>query len=153
MRVEHSIEIKRPVEQVFAYVTAPEHWPEWAGPVIAVRRASPGPLAAGAEFTQVVKFLGQQIESPCHVIVYEPSRRLVYRATSGPARGESTMLFEPVEGGTRYTQIMEGEPGGLVKRFAGPMVRSAAQRQVVADLETLKAVLEGQGPATEGRRG
>ncbi len=150
MRVEHSIEIRQPVERVFAYVTAPEHWPEWAGPVIAVRQARPGPLTVGAEFTQVVSFLGRQLESPCRVTAYEPNRRLVYRATSGPARGESTMLFEPVAGGTRYTQIMEGEPGGLVRKFAGPMVQSAAQRQVVADLETLKAVLEGQGRATGG---
>ncbi len=99
----------------------------------------------------MVTFLGRQLVSPCRVTAYEPNRRLVYRATSGPARGESTMLFEPVEGGTRYTQIMEGEPGGLVQKFAGPMVQSAAQRQVVADLETLKAALEGQGQATGGK--
>ena len=145
MRVEHSIEIGRPVEQVFAYVTALEHWPQWAGPVIEVRRASPGPLTQGAEFTQVVSFLGRQVESPCRVTAYEPNRRLVYRATAGPARGESTMLCEPVAGGTRYTQIMEGDPGALFQKVAGPMVQAAAQRQVVADLETLKAMLEARG--------
>ena len=54
------------------------------------------------------------------------------------------MLFEPVEGGTRYTQIMEGDSGALLQKVARPMLQAAAQRQVVADLEALKVVLESQ---------
>jgi hypothetical protein len=46
-------------------------------------------------------------------------------------------------GGTRMTQVVEGEPGGFF-RLAGPLLE-AGRRQFKADLETLKDLLEAQG--------
>ena len=40
MRVEESVEINRPVEEVFTYAADPEHFPEWSGIILEVQKKS-----------------------------------------------------------------------------------------------------------------
>ncbi len=47
MRVEESVEINRPVEEVYEYVANPENLPEWSGMAIETRKDTPGPLLEG----------------------------------------------------------------------------------------------------------
>jgi uncharacterized protein YndB with AHSA1/START domain len=44
IRIEESVEINRPVEEVFSYATTPEDFPEWVGNAIDVRKDVLGPL-------------------------------------------------------------------------------------------------------------
>jgi hypothetical protein len=44
MRVEESIEINRPVEEVFSYAADPKHFPEWSGIILEVQQEAPGSL-------------------------------------------------------------------------------------------------------------
>jgi uncharacterized membrane protein len=44
IRIEESVEINRPVEEVFSYATTPEDFPEWLGNAIDVRKDALGPL-------------------------------------------------------------------------------------------------------------
>jgi hypothetical protein len=67
MRIEESVEINRPPEQVFEYVANPENLPEWTGTVIETRKDTPRPLLEGSTFTSVGKFLGRKIESPFEI--------------------------------------------------------------------------------------
>jgi uncharacterized membrane protein len=144
MHVEESIEIDRPVEEVFAYVANPENLPEWSGPAIEAKDA-PGPLKEGDTFTVVAKFLGRRFETPYERVSYEPNRRYTDRATGGPVPDQDwAYTFEEVTGDTtRVTRAAEGEPGGFFK-LAGPLIERALKRQVRADLETLKDLLEAR---------
>jgi len=47
MRVEQSVEINRPVEEVFSYAADPDHYPEWSAIVLEVQKEKPGPLTQG----------------------------------------------------------------------------------------------------------
>lgn len=89
----------------------------------------------------VLKFLGQQYETPTEVTTYEPNRRLSYRGTGGPVPTEITFIFEEAPGKTRFTQSQEIEPGGFF-RLAEPLFERAAKVQLRNDLETLKDLLE-----------
>ena len=81
---EVSVEIARPVEEVFAYVTDPGYWSQWSGPVIEVRRAQLGPLALDATFTVVAKLVGRQFETESRVTGYEqPAARLPKHVRAG----------------------------------------------------------------------
>ena len=60
MRVEESVEINRPVEEVFSYASDPEHFPEWSGIILEVQNAGPVVLADGERVTTVSKFLGRR---------------------------------------------------------------------------------------------
>ncbi len=144
MRVEESVEINRPVEEVFSYVANPENLPEWSSIVLEVRKESQGEPKGGDHFTSVGKFLGRRFETSFEVVSYEPPRRSSHRSTGGPFEQEWTRTFEETAGGgTRLTQVAEGEPGRFF-RLAGPMLEMAGRRQFRADLSTLKDLLESE---------
>ncbi len=146
MRVEESVDIGRPVEEVFAFATDPKTWSEWAGPVIEVRQPALGQLRQqGGKFATVNKFLGRRFETRYEVTAYEPDRRFSYRSTDGPVPHEETFNFEAVPGGgTRCTQTAEFEAGGFFG-LVGPLLQRAAGRQSRNDPRTLKDLIEAKG--------
>ena len=146
MHVEESVVINRPLQEVFDYVANRETLPEWSAPIQEVRKETQGPLVEeGARFTTVAKFLGRRFETPFEVSVHAPPRRHTDRSTGGPFPQEYTHIFEEVAGGgTRLTEVTNGEPGGFF-RLAGPLLEIAVRRQFRADLDTLKDLLEAQG--------
>ncbi len=144
MRIEESVQINRPLEEVYEYVANPENLPEWAGTAIEVRKDTPGPLLEGSTFTTVGKFLGRRFETPFEVTAHESPRRHAHKSTGGPFPLEWTLTFEELPGGTRLTQVAEGEPGGFFK-LAGPLLERAVRRQFRTDLANLKDLLEAQG--------
>jgi uncharacterized membrane protein len=143
MRIQDSIVIDRPVEDVFAYVSDVNHLPEWAGTTVEVKDAPAGPLRDGATFADVGKFLGRRFETPFQATVEAP-HRLVYRSTAGAlVPHDWTYTFEPLGDSTRVTLAIEGEPGGFF-RLAAPLVRRALGRQMSKDLANLKRVIESR---------
>jgi hypothetical protein len=72
MRVEESVEINRPPEEVFDYVANPENLPEWSGIVLEVHKEAQGELREGERFTTMAKFLGRRFETPMQVTAHEP---------------------------------------------------------------------------------
>jgi ligand-binding SRPBCC domain-containing protein len=144
MHVEESVRIDRPLEEVFAYVSEVDNFPEWAGTAIEIRKAAPTPVREGDRFTAVIKFLGRTFETPYERTSYVPNQRFTERATGGPVPNQDwTYTFEEVPGGTRLTRAVEGEPGSFFK-LADPLIERVLRRQVRADLETLKDLLEAQ---------
>ena len=145
-RVEESVVINRPPEEVFDYVANRENLPEWSSPILEVRKETAGELLEeGSRYTTVAKFLGRRFETPFEVIVHDPPRRHTDRSLGGPFPQQFTHIFEEVEGGrTRLTEVTEGETGGFF-RLAGALLEVASRRQFRADLETLKDLLEAQG--------
>jgi hypothetical protein len=125
-------------------VANPENLPEWSGIVQEVHKEPEGQLQEGGRFTVVAKFLGRRFETPFEVSTHEPPRRHSDRSTGGPFEQEYIYTFEDTAGGgTRFTQVAEGEPGGFF-RLAGPLLEMAGRRQFRADLQTLKVLLETQ---------
>jgi uncharacterized membrane protein len=72
MRVEESVEINRPLEEVYEYVANPENLPEWSGIVQEVHKEAQGQPREGERFTIVAKFLGRRFETPMEVTAHEP---------------------------------------------------------------------------------
>ncbi|MDQ3863365.1 MAG: SRPBCC family protein [Actinomycetota bacterium] len=145
MRVEESVEINRPSNEVFDYVANPGNLPEWSGLAIEVKDV-PEPLREGDTFAAMGKFLGRRFEAPYERVSVEASRRYTDRATGGPVPNQDWIYtFEEMPTGTtRFTRAVEGEPGGFFK-LAEPLIERALKRQVRADLETLKGLLEARG--------
>ena len=147
IREELSVVIDRPMEEVFAFATEPENEPLWQSTSLETEQTSGGPVGVGTTFRNTSKFLGRRIDSTYEVTENEPPRRQCVRATSGPIPGSGCYLFEPAEGGTRFTQRFEAEIGGFF-RLAEPLVGRAIRRQMDVDMATLKDLLEAGG--TEG---
>jgi uncharacterized protein YndB with AHSA1/START domain len=153
IRVEESVEINRPVEEVFSYTSNPVNFPEWAATVVEVRQeevSRRGSLREGERFTLVQQALGRRFEAPFEVIDYEPNRRYVHRGTDGhPVPVTMIFTYEPLSSdGTRFTPRIEVEPGGFFE-LVGPVLERVIRRQMRTNLETLKALLEGREEVPE----
>jgi len=145
MRIEESVEINLPPEEVFDYVADPENLPGWSSLVLDVQKETQGELREGDRYTSVAKFLGRRFETPMQVTAHEPPRLHSDKSTGGPFEQEYTFVLEEAAGGgTRLTQAAEGEPGGFF-RLVGPLLEVAGRRQFKTDLANLKDLLEARG--------
>jgi uncharacterized membrane protein len=140
-RIETSVVINRPIDEVFAYINDVRNWPQWNSTLPEAEQTSEGPVAVGSTFRGVSQFLGQRMEWTSEVTEYEPNRKLKQKITSGPMWMEQSLTFEPVEGGTRFTMLGEGEFGGLFK-LAQPVVNRRMKKESEANLAKLKDILE-----------
>ena len=144
MRVEESIDINRPLKEVFNYVSEVGNYPEWMAHALEVHKDTPGPPQKRDRFTLAIKSVGRRFETPYERISYEPNRRYSDRAVGGPNPNQRwACAFQEVPGGTRLTRAVDAEPGGLLKLLE-PLQKRAAERQLRKDLQTLKDVLEAR---------
>src|SRR5213082_921757 len=107
-----SVQINRPVEEVFAFVADPANFPRWAGALVKEsRQTSPGPIEVGTTFTQANMLMGRRFVSEMRVITYEPPHRFEYVTTSGPIRFAGHYTFAPAgDSSTKFTSVDESEP-------------------------------------------
>lgn len=138
---ENSVEINKPIEEVFEYVTNIDNLPLWAGPVTEAKQTSVGPVGVGTTQTQVAQLLGRRIESSLEVTEYEPNKKFTTKSTSGPIPIEVHYNFEPVAEGTRLEVVGILDAGGFFK-LAEPLVARTLKRQTEGDFKTLKELLE-----------
>jgi uncharacterized membrane protein len=143
VKVENSIVINRPLEEVFAFVSNFENNPKWSTAFLEAQKTSEGPIGVGTTWRFVQRFLGQRIEGEVELTEYEPNRKFAGKSKSGPIPAEVRQTFEPVEGGTQISFVLEAEAGGFFK-LAEPLVARMAKRQNESDFANLKDLMEAQ---------
>jgi uncharacterized protein YndB with AHSA1/START domain len=142
VRFEAGIRVRRPVEEVFAYLSDVDRQAEWSNAVQESHREGFGQVAKGTRYRTRIKFLGRTVDGLCEVSDYEPNRRIEFSSLSGPMPYRWDVEVQAVDGATALTSHGQAEPGGLFK-VAGPVIRGAMKRQAENDFRTLKAILEG----------
>jgi uncharacterized protein YndB with AHSA1/START domain len=138
VRVELTIEIRRPVADVFAYVTDPEHLPEWQESAVAIRKIS------DRRWEEERRIAGRRVECEVEMTELEPEKRFKLRSHAAPVELEVEHLLSETDGGTRIEVEAEGRAHGLM-RFAEGAIQSRAQKELEADFDRLKAILESPG--------
>jgi uncharacterized protein YndB with AHSA1/START domain len=139
IEVERTVEIDRPVEAVFEYLTDVSRLPEWQSS--AASAELDGEVREGAIVHEVRTFMGRRANSTLEVTEYEPPRRFSLRVVEGPVRYSVEHALDPLDGRTRVTFVGRGETRGVPRLMQGA-VRRAVERQFVKDLEALKRTLE-----------
>jgi uncharacterized protein YndB with AHSA1/START domain len=143
--VARSITINRPVAEVFAYVSDASNEPAWHTDVLEARQTSEGPIGIGTTFLIRVKPSMGVSEGVTEVIGFDPNRRQVIRGEMGSMRPTITDLFEPADGGTKFTRRIQIEASGLM-RLMLPLVRPMTGKIWTGFLANLKRVLEQEAP-------
>lgn len=144
MELAADVIIERPVSEVFAYFADLERAPEWAAPVVARRKTTPGPVGVGMKFHAVDHVPGRNVEYDVEVTAFERDRRMA--ATLGqPMAGSWEVQFAEAAGGTRMGIRADMTPPG--PEFLTPLVGGWMRRAIRKDLATMKERLEaGQKP-------
>jgi uncharacterized protein YndB with AHSA1/START domain len=142
IRLESSIVIDRPVDEVFAFTTDPSKLAEWQHGAVEARVE--GPMQPGAKIVETRLFLGRRVTSTLEVVDFEPPRRFALRALSGPVRFRFEQTTEAEDGATRVSVVVEGDPGPLF-RLATPLLERTLRRELEEDAARLKQILERRG--------
>jgi uncharacterized membrane protein len=140
-KMEASVVIDRPIEEVLAYVTDASSWPKWEEGLLEAEQTSMGPVGAGTTFRGTNQFMGQKMEWTSEITEYEPNKKVGHKIISGPMSVQQTLTFELVDGGTKFSLVAEGETGGLFK-VAEPIVNRMMKKQLEGNLARLKQILE-----------
>ncbi len=137
---EHTVEIERPVDEVFEYVTDAGNYPRWQPSLVAVRPRSERRLTVGSAVTETRRFLGREMETTWTCTEHEPCTRSTIETDDGPVPFRGTFLLEPAAEGTRFTWVVEVR--GAATRLGGPLVGRAVRRELQTNTARLKELLE-----------
>ena len=140
---ELNILIRRPIEEVFTYVSNLQNGPQWQTGLFEVRPLTQGSLGIGSQFASVRKFLGRKLEGVVEIVVYEPNKKMAMKSPSGSVPFEQSFLFEPTAEGTRLSTEIELHTSGLMG-LAEPMIAGSLKREMETAFGDLKDLLENQ---------
>jgi uncharacterized membrane protein len=133
-----SLEVERPVEEVYAFLADSENDTHWRSFLHEIERIGDEPPT----YRQVMEILGRHVESTFEVHELDPYGHIAYRSTSGPADVHASYDLEPAgDGRTRLTFSGAMKPKGpfrFAERMLAPLVRSGGEH----DLRRLRTHLE-----------
>jgi len=140
-RIEQSVEIKRPVDKVFAYTTDAKSWPKWQSSMQEAEQTSQGQVGIGTTFQGVNRWMGMKVKWAAKATEYEPNKRWSKDITYWSTIIEDHLNFDPIQGGTKFTLVYDVKIGGFLKLFSC-MATSSMRKQMKANLNNLKKILE-----------
>jgi uncharacterized membrane protein len=141
--IEVSTTIHRPVQEVFGVVSHIENNPKWSTMVLEAQQTTPEPPGLGTKGTTTGKFLGMRLETELEITEFEENVRFAYRSIAGPVERWGKVTFESVGTGTRVGIEVGGDTKGFFQ-VADSIVLRVAKRQLQADLDTLKEMMEAR---------
>jgi len=136
---QHSVEIARPADEVFAFVADFANNPRWQGGMVACRWTSENTGQVGSTYAQEARFLGRPIITEFEVVAVDPGRSIEINSTKSTFPIQVTRSVEPLgDGACRVTAHVRGQPTGWMKWLSG-MVKGSVRK----DYAKLKDLLEG----------
>ena len=143
IKIEQSVTIHRPVEEVFAFLADVENWRRLQSVPGEIEPASRGPTKVGDTFRQTLEISGQRVDLLCEVVELEENKRLSFEYTWDQLFLWIGLVFEPFGGGTRLATGGEGRLGGFMALFE-PLVAGEVDAQLTTKLDDLKDLLESR---------
>jgi uncharacterized protein YndB with AHSA1/START domain len=137
----HGVEIRRPIEDVFAVLTDVTLTGRWYPAEVEEWWRTPPPHGVGSVRRARVKLMGRATENDAVVTEHDPPRRAAMKGLSLSAPFEVTLAFEPVEGGTRVDVDSTFHLRGLM-RVVGPLFIGRYERGWDRGLANLKRMME-----------
>ncbi len=142
LKVEKSVVIKKPVEEVFSYVLNNENYTKWQKGVISMHVDEGPENVVGSRYTETRKMIGREMKTTLEITTLITNQKWAAKVVNGPVYYEVSMTYTAVPEGTKITTLVEGEPKGFFK-LAENLVVSSLEKTIEEDHNQLKAILEG----------
>ena len=141
--IEHSIEVDRPAEDVFAYLDQLERHREWQAQIVSATLESDGPVRVGTRVREIRRIGGREQDASYEITEHDPPRRSAFRGIAGPVRPLGRVTVEPIGDGSRARVSIEFTlVGHGIGKLIAPLARMQARKSIVESQERLKAKLE-----------
>jgi carbon monoxide dehydrogenase subunit G len=138
---ELTMEIARPPEDVFAYLTDVSNLPAWQASARAAE--ADGRVRKGARIHERRSFMGKDVKTVVEVTAYEFPERFDLCSRGGPVSYEVRHELKRVGAATRLRVRADVKIGAMMRIPAqGPL--KMAEREFRSDFERLKTILETQ---------
>jgi len=139
--VEKSIEVQKPVEQVYAQWTQFEDFPEFMENVEEVKQLDDKHLEWKA------KIAGTERKWKAEIVEQKPNQLIAWHSTTGD-KNNGKVQFQPINGQTKVTLALDYDPPGGVAGEIGDKLIQAAPGRVENDLKRFKKFIEERGNPT-----
>jgi uncharacterized protein YndB with AHSA1/START domain len=138
-----NIEIARPPDEVFSYVTDPSRFAEWQKDVVSVRIEGGRPPSVGSRFTTTRRIGRTQRTMTQEIRESNPPRSWAVHGVDGPIRPNVNITVEPLSDSarSRVTIALDFEGHGIGELLV-PIVRRMASKGAPASYRNLKERLE-----------
>ena len=137
------VEVERNADEVFAYVTDPDHFPEWQSNVTGGHLEGGAPVV-GAKCLTTRKIGGRERDVTSRLTVFDPPRSWAVRGEDGPIRASVNVTVEPISGrdASTVTIGLDFEGHGIGKLLVPLIVVPQSRKEMPANLARLKTNLE-----------
>ena len=142
----HTVEIDRPVTEVFDFVSDQRNEPKWHTDVLEPEPEAP--IKLGSTITWKVKFMGVS-QYISEVTAFDPPKFIRIEAREGTLKPTLTHSFEEQNGSAIYTRSVSIPTEGIFRLVGAIMaVTGAAKRRNAGFAENLKVILESSAART-----
>lgn len=142
-RIRNTIEIARPPDAVFSFVTTPATWPKWHPATLAVEGATLHPLEVGEQVTEEYRSGGVPNRIRWTVIERDAPRR--WRVEGRGRFGEDasiTYILVPTPTGTRFERELRYRMPNRLAAWLELLIRGRVVEESALALRQLKSTLE-----------
>jgi uncharacterized protein YndB with AHSA1/START domain len=142
MKITYGAILPVPIEEAFAFVSAPETWPQYFSAMQSLQSLS-GWGAVGGKARIVGKFMGQTQLSELELVDWEAPVRFRYlmRTESRPTL-DNLRVFSEMPEGTRLTGTTEADPRpgirGIYDRLAARILQRLYDRAMLRLTEVIR---------------
>src|SRR4026207_891530 len=144
--IETSVNIKKPVEQVFEFITNLDNQKKLSSYITGIEAS--GPVQLGTKYKIETTSMGHKNVTNNEVITFEPNKKLGVKPFAAPPASDvtNTYLLDTQGDGTKLTLQMEAvlTPAGMPNV---PGMEDMMKKQMIAGLEaslnTMKKLIEG----------
>jgi uncharacterized membrane protein len=141
---EHTVIIKRPVKEVYTYVSDVGNaaaWIPWTDEVAVIDGPEPSGVGEGQRRLIKQTDFGVQSETVLEATDVDPGHSYTFESVNSPVEYRGTYRFAEVREGTRLTRTYHVELPGL-KRVMEPLIARRMKQRWRADFDRLKHILE-----------
>jgi uncharacterized protein YndB with AHSA1/START domain len=141
-----TIDINRPQDEVFAYVTDPATFAEWQAGVVGGGIQGGATPVVGSKCVTTRRIGGAERESTSEVTKLEPPTSWPVHGIDGPIRATVDVTVEPLDGSaqSRVTIEVDFEGHGIGKLLVPLIVRRQARNEMPGNCRRLKRRIEAR---------
>jgi len=148
VRVENSVEIEAPIEEVFAFIANPQNYEKiFVESKVKIEMLSKGPIGVGTRYRQSAVLGGRKVDLHSHEYVeFEKNHKLTDRDIDGKLKREEIIFrFDVTDRGTKVTGAIDyALPYSVLGMLVGKLMglEQAFDSFLKKGLENAKKILE-----------
>lgn len=142
IQIISTIQIYRPIKQVFDFISNPENDFQWQYGTLASTPLSEEAAGTGACFQSTALFMGQRVQSTFEVTEFKPGSRYGFKSLSGPLQSFTSFALSIARGATQVKMSLQANIVNWLETNEN-VLEKKMKRQIKENLAMLKDILEG----------